>query len=417
MASRFMLLIILLITACSTSIFSQESGGRSYLFGGWDGSRSDLEDDGFTIEAVYTGEIWGIASGPVDKKAIYCDNWDIIFNFDMEKLVGWDGATLQAYFLGNYGGVPGEVAGMTQGISNIAAPNTFKLFNLFYEQLLFNDDLSIMIGTIDLNTQFDTKVFASLFINPSHGIGVDWAQSGENGPSIFPTASLGLRLRFSPIEHIFVQAIVLDGVPGDPDNPYGTHIILDPDDGLLVSAKFCYVTGKCCEISGLLQDLEKAYTKFGVGFWYYTDNYKYIIDHITNWGFYAIMEQELFAEKLDAGQGLGLYARIGVADDLENQMNYFIGGGLVYTGLFSGRDEDQIGIAIASGHNSYLYRNSRRMAGEIVDPFEHNLELTYKYQLTPYLALQPNIQYCISPTDLEAPAEVLVGGMRLEVVF
>jgi porin len=51
----------------------------------------------------------------------------------------------------------------------------------------------VKIGLYDLNSEFDVIEAAALFLNPSHGIGPDFAQSGRNGPSIFPVTSLAIR--------------------------------------------------------------------------------------------------------------------------------------------------------------------------------------------------------------------------------
>ena len=70
-----------------------------------------------------------------------------------------------------------------------------KLYEAWFEQTLFDDRLSFKAGLYDLNTEFDVVETAGLFINSSHGIGPDFSQSGVNGPSIFPTTSLGIRVK------------------------------------------------------------------------------------------------------------------------------------------------------------------------------------------------------------------------------
>jgi porin len=87
------------------------------------------------------------------------------------------------------------------------------------------------VGLYDLNSEFDKIEAAALFLNPSHGIGPDFSQSGRNGPSIFPITSLGLRGEYKPAEHWLIRAAVLDAVPGDPERPERTAVKLG--DGAL----------------------------------------------------------------------------------------------------------------------------------------------------------------------------------------
>lgn len=98
-------------------------------------------------------------------------------------------------------------------------------------------------GLYDLNSEFDAIDTAGLFVNSSFGIGPDYSQSGQNGPSIFPTTSVALRLAYQVTEHYYLQAAVLDGVPGDPNNNKGTHIQFNRGDGLLYAAEFGYHQG------------------------------------------------------------------------------------------------------------------------------------------------------------------------------
>lgn len=49
---------------------------------------------------------------------------------------------------------------------------------------MFDDKLSLLFGLYDLNSEFDTQETSSIFINPSHDIGAEYAQSGKNLPSI-----------------------------------------------------------------------------------------------------------------------------------------------------------------------------------------------------------------------------------------
>ena len=88
------------------------------------------------------------------------------------------------------------------------------------------DELSVLGGLYDLNSEFYVIESSGSFINPAFGISSDISQIGKNAPSIFPTTSVGLRVRGQNTDQTYAQVVVLDTVPGNPDHPKGTHMPL-----------------------------------------------------------------------------------------------------------------------------------------------------------------------------------------------
>jgi hypothetical protein len=181
--------------------------------------RSGLDDKGVTFEVVYTGEVSSNVSGGISQRSEYLENGDIMLSIDAEKLMGWKGASFSFYALANAGGSPSEIVGDMQTVSNIDADDTWKLYEAWYQQNLFDEKLSLLLGLFDLNSEFDVTENAGLFLNSSFGIGPDYSQSGGNGPSIFPTTSLAFRVRVQPTDAFYVQSAVFDGVPVAPTTP------------------------------------------------------------------------------------------------------------------------------------------------------------------------------------------------------
>ena len=311
--------------------------------------------------------------------------------------------------LGNNGGDPSETdIGDFQVVSNIEAPDTWKLFEAWFQQNFFGDRISLLIGLIDLNGQFDVIETASLFLNSSHGIGPDFSQTGANGPSIFPTTTLGTRAKLKPLDFFYVQGGVWDAVAGDPDDHTGTEFDWNKDEGLLVVAELGLVLG---EENTQLKDL--PYGKYALGAWIYTSQFEDLtltlpdptdeeeeipLMHDGNKGIYALAEQRVFSEKEDDNQGLSVFIRLGWANPDFNDISLYTGGGLVYTGLIPSRNEDQIGVAVAAAHVGNKFKQAVLDEDEIlVKDEEVNLELTYRSQILPWLAVQPNFQWVINP--------------------
>ena len=99
---------------------------------------------------IYTGEMVSTLSGGVRRKTVYLDNMDLTLTLDVERLLGWPGARVFVYGLGNRGGNPSSHVGDAQGVSDIEAFDTWKLFEAWVEQQLFDARLSLLLGLYNL---------------------------------------------------------------------------------------------------------------------------------------------------------------------------------------------------------------------------------------------------------------------------
>ncbi len=378
--------------------------------GNWGGLRENLSNKGIDFELVYSGEVYSNIQGGIDQKTIYHDNYDLIATIDTEALYGLKGGMFNIYFLGNSGDSPSENIGDLQVASNIDTDEAWKLYEAWYQQNMFDDKLSILVGLFDLNSEFDATETAGLFLNSSHGIGPDYSQSGVNGPSIFPTTSLAFRGQVQVTDNVLVRAAVFDGIPGDPEKASGTHILYESDeDGLLTAGEINYLNS---------EDEERFY-KFSLGTWMYSAEFEKIEDPSEtgtgNFGFYAMAESQLYQE--DENQGLAAFARFGMANTDYNPIGNYIGFGTVYTGLLPGRDDDQVGLAVAIANNGDKFKDSEEQAGGEVEDAETNIEFAYNAGLLPWLNIQADLQYIINPGTDPDLDNAFAGGIRFSVSF
>lgn len=410
-------LFTILLSSC-LSVFSLSAQERNLL-----GSVSEIKEsilfEGLDLELGYTGDYYSNLAGGMNKNSTYLDNVDIVLNLNLQELLGWQGANLAMYILGNSGGVPSENSGAAQGISNIAAHDTWKIYELWLEQKLFDEKISLLFGLYDLNSEFDSRETSALFINPSHGIGPEFAMTGENGPSIFPTTSLALRLKYNLNNNVDLLAVVMDGVPGDPENPNGTKIRFDKDDGLLIASELIYRSHEDSSV--------EDYFKLSAGGWYYTTEFEDILDtggagdpllHKGNWGVYLSAEKFLWTESDTSTEGLAFFVRAGIADNNINQFSSYLGAGLIYTGLIPGRDNDILGLAIASAGHSDKFREAEYFSqGHEINKRETILELTYSLNLFESINIQPDLQYILNPSGCHHNKSALTIGTRFQVTL
>ncbi|MEI7811827.1 MAG: carbohydrate porin [Ignavibacteria bacterium] len=387
------------------------------LTGDWFGVREGLSLRGVDFILTYTGEAFSSLSGGIKAGGGYLDKIDIKANFDFEKIFNWSGASLSLYTIGMQGGDPFRFTGAGQWISNIESADVWRLFEARFEQNLFDGKLSLLAGLYDVNSEFDMRITSSLFTNPSHGIGADFSQSGKNGPSIFPTSSLAFRVYYKP-NLFYIRSAVLDGVPGNPENPNGTQIILRKEDGLLLTTETGLINGG--------EDFSSGYEKFAAGAWYYTERFPDIYEQDVNgqpvtrsgnYGAYAFAEKFIFAEASDLHQGLAAFIRAGFADPDINKFHYYCGAGFSYTGLIPDRDNDVAGIAVATVVTSEKFRRQKLSDGEPVRKYETDIEITYSLKLTPYFIFQPVAQYVINPLDAPGAEHAFIALARFQFIF
>ena len=352
---------------------------------------------GIEVDVVYTGELWESVAGGQEEGSAYLDNLDVTIDVDVEELWGLRGTRFFLYGLYNNGGhLSSTLVGDLQGVSNIeTGVSAVRLYEAWLNVSL-SPRSGLRVGLYDLNSEFDSLEASQLFVHSAHGIGTDISQTGANGPSIFPSTSLSLRYRRQLTDAWTANIAILDGVPGDPDDPGSSRIRLSSEEGALVI--------------GELQR-ESARSRLLVGAWAYTEEVDIEPPEVgpgdsreRNWGAYLRGEATLS----DRRGTLSAFGRFGIANDDVNLFESFFSAGLHWSGFLENRPGDEAGVAIAWAHAS-------EHAGTTTDASEIALELTYRWQINDWLSLQPDIQYIINPGLDPGLENALVAGLRFEV--
>ena len=369
-----------------------------YLLGDWNGQRSALEQRGFGFEAILTADVLANVSGGIAQEVEVPTNLDLIGHLDTGAAGWWNNGTFTLYLLGNVGGNPSAHAGDLQGLSNISAPATLKVFEAWYEHRFFDDKMAVLVGLHDMASDFYVNEFSGVFVNSTFGIGPEIAQVG---PSIFPVSSVGTRVRVNPTPNTYVLAALYDGVPGDPDNPHGTHIEFNHGDGVFTIGEAGFTGGK------------ENYYKIGIGGWYHTKQFDDFagVPHSDNSGIYVIGEKSLIKDE-SSGRELGAFVRVGFTDEDSNPLSSHVDFGFSLKAPFSGRENDVAGIAVARARNGRDFRN---FTG--ANHAETAIEATYLVAAQPWLNVQPDIQYIIDPGTDPALEDAVVLGVRLQITF
>ena len=362
-----------------------------------------------SVDATYTGEFWRAATGGLGIGNRYLDNLDLSVAVDGNEIAGLDGWRFFGSMLNNNGRpLANELPGALQGVSNIETDPATRLYELWMQWRTASGRASLRFGLYDLNSEFDSIETGQLFINPSHGIGPDFSQSGENGPSIFPMASLALRWQL--IEGPWtVQAAVLDAKPGDPDQPDRGGIALSSREGALLVGEV---------------DLQpESGVRTAAGYWRYTAGFDDIAagddagnprSRRDNAGAYAILESPMLLRRGE-GRGLKLFARTGVAQSHINDLSGYYGAGAVYSGLIDSAWQNQFGFAVAVAELGTPAWQRLGESGVVAARHEYAYEFTCRFDISEHIVVQADVQYFDNPGMDATLKSSLVFGLRVEV--
>jgi len=327
---------------------------------------------------------------------------------DAGALLGWDDTTLHAELLWNHGSKPNRRIGTVQGVSNLeVAQNAARLYATWIEHEFKASGTSVLFGLYDLNSEFYATDASGLLIHPSFGIGIDFSQSGRNGPSIFPNLGLALRVKQPLADGLYLQGAVIDGVPGNPDHPGRTTIHLSRDDGALFVGEFGW------QQRG--DDGPKP-GHWGLGAWRYTQRTARIDDGSQlehNQGAYALAQGLLFDAERARTTG---FVRAGIANRRVNAVDVGFDAGVLVEQPFGKDGPAALTAGVAIARFGQPQRQAQRDAGVDTAARETALEVGARWQLHPALALQPLLQR-VWHVGGRTGAHETIAGLRIEWTF
>jgi porin len=383
-------------------------------------------------------------AGGERRGAVYTGLLEFGVTLDLEEMLGWSGATVHNSWLWLSGQGPSDrlVGDNIFAVSNIEGFATFRMFELWFQQNLFDDAISLRVGQLAADEEFAISEYGALFLNGTFGWPAFLSESIPNGGPGYPLATPGVRLEINPTEWLTFRTALFQGDPLAEDvNRHGFQYQFSGNNGAL-----------------FLNELVMRWEGFGgrelpgslkTGAWFHTANFADPGDEEVlrrgNNGFYFILDQQLFRPTVrektafvasgkgpaqglgkavlsaqaeeDDGVGLGSFLRVAFEPADRNELSFYVDGGLTYQGLIPGRVNDTLGVAVAYGK---LSRGAVRALAEedARNPgYELALEATYQMQVTPWFALQPCLQTIIRPGGSADFGNALVLGLRSAIEF
>ncbi|HEX2921539.1 MAG TPA: carbohydrate porin [Bacteroidales bacterium] len=361
---------------------------------------SDLNQKAFTFETAYIGDVVRNFSGGIKKGTCYLGLASLGLKFDTEAAGFWKGGQFLINAANVHGGNPSaDLIGDFHIVSNIEADKMTYVHELWFSQTF--GSFEAIAGLQDLNSDFISSEYGSLFINSTFGTPSTIADNIHS--PIYPYTAPGISLKWNINERNILKIAAFDGLPEEREKKYyNLKWRFSKDQGVFVVSEYNF-TGQ------LIKNLKSSYR---TGAYVHTHSPQPDstltgpAESRSNYGIYFIADQMIYQEPSDKG-GVGIFCQLAFSPGSLNSHNTYLGLGLSWQGVFRNRDMDKLGVAVTNAGFHDTARN-----GETV------IELNYLLQITDWFFVQPDIQYVINPGDTVVTLDnSFVGLLRFGVTF
>jgi porin len=250
-----------------------------------------------------------------------------------------------------------------------------------------------------------------------------------------------------------VLAGVFNGAPasntnGDAQmiNPSGTQFPLNGGALAIAEIQYSYPALGSMIYANESQPLSRTY-KLGV--WYDTERFPDLRydntglslanpastgiaqSHRGNYSIYAVADQMIWVDPNEADRTFNLFFRaMGTPQVDRNLVDFSLNAGFTFREPFLHRDDDSFGIGMGfakvSPRQAGFDSDTQLYSGSYTprQTSETFVEMTYQYSVTPWLQMQPDIQYVFNPGGgipnnggTTKVADELVIGLRTNILF
>jgi porin len=406
------------LTLCAAPAFAQSTG----LLGDIGGLRTQLGNIGVTLGINESENLLGNVSGGVKQGATLQGVTTATIDVDTGKAFGLEGGTFHVSALQLHGrSLSGPYLDSLQAANGNEGEDGTRLWELWYDQSFDHTRADVKIGQQSIDNEFMVSQYSGLFVDTMAGWPLVPSADLYGGGPAYPLSSLGARIQFKPADNQDILAGVFDDNPGggafsdDAQALDGNGARFNLHTGALFIAEYQYTTNQPATgdmVSSTPPGLPGTYK---IGFWadtaafpdqeYGTDGVSLSntasngnpIPHHGNYSIYAVADQTLWQSNADSARSLNAFARIMGAPATQNLISFAVNTGITLTAPLQGRDNDTAGIDFGLGKVSNRTADLDRDSGLPIQGTEELIELTYQAQATPWLALQPTLQYTVNP--------------------
>jgi porin len=395
------------------------------------GVRQGLAKSGIMVGGTYYGESFGNGGG-FDQGVEYDGVLELDLYADMHKLGLWKRL---CFFANGYqihgNSITAANIGALMPVSNLEATDATRVFELWFEQHMFNDKVAVRFGQLAADAEFVISEGGGWFLNGTWGWPSIAAADMPSGGPAYPLATPGVRVAITPSDKLGLMVGFWNGDPagpnckGDPQrcNSNGLDFRLDDPPLLMAEGAYKYNQDK---LAGTIKvggwnhfgTFEDQRFDSGGALIAVTGNPGKPLDN--DWGLYGIIDQLVWrVPGSEDPVGVGVFARFIGAPEDRNLIDFYFDGGVTFTGMIPGRPDDGLAIGFAySGISDQVHAFDADFGEPVARNYEALIEIGYTYQIKPGWTLQPDFQYIFQPGGNVADADdATVLGARTSISF
>ncbi|WP_454629351.1 carbohydrate porin [Bradyrhizobium cenepequi] len=410
--------------------------------------RDRLADAGYQFSSTYIGEGLANVTGGMRTGAIYTGRLDLGTTIDLERVIGWTGATFHANMFQIHGdGLSRSYIGNLMLVSGIEALSSTRLYELWVEQKLLGGKLAVRVGQQASDIEFSDSQYDDIFVNSALGWpGITGIILPAGGPSP-PLAVPGIRIKAALSDKITAYLALFDGTAAPPDaddaqiaNPHGLLLRVNDPPWWIGQLKYKFEIGE--------SRLPATITGGG---WYHMVSFpdqRFSADGLSladpnssgepawwrrNRGLFMVYEQQLARAAPGSDKGVAFFMRASMSPSDRNLIGAYVDGGFLFTGFSDAHPNDRFGVAATyariSDRARELDRDIQFFTGTPypIRDYEAILEITYQHELRPGVLLQPVFQYIAhpgggavnpyDPTQTHRIKDGVMVGMRTTITY
>lgn len=387
-----------------------ETGG---LTGDWQGVRPSLADSGITFEGDLTHFYMGVAHGGSREAFNYAGHSDYKLNFDLERLAGWCGVSMQVRAEHRFGEFLGSDAGLIIPANLHAATPTFETEDLIVTNFLFtkvvSERLTVFAGKLD-TLDGDRNPFAS-GRGKTQFMNTNLLEPVAGIPTV-PFATLGGGAVFMVDGMPAAQLLVLNA--SDTTTTSGFDELFADGVALLGGVNVPLpIAGKMGIHSFNFGWNSKEFTSLGQDPRVIGGNIP-IAATEGSWVAWWSGAQFLHQDPSDPMKGWGFFGRFGASQGSTNPVQRFANVGIGGQSPIPCRENDQFGIGwFYNRFSSDLGPVATNLLG--IGNASTGVELYYNYAVSDHFRVTPDIQI-IEPGLTQANTAFVI-GVRSRVDF
>jgi len=383
-----------------------------WLLGDWGGARTRWRDRGIDFQFGYTNELAYNAAGGIDNKARYADQYSAGVTLDLQKLIGIPSAQFQVTLTERTGHdlVEDAELGTLQLVQEVfGRGQTIRLTQFWYQQKFLGGLIDWKVGRMTVGEDFAS--FSCDFQNLTF-CGSD--PGNIVGDYIFnwPISQWATRIKLNLNDFGYFEVGAYDVNPRYLGVQDQVLPVWFPDStGVLIPVELAWLPKFG---DGALPGSYK------IGAWYDTSTADDAVDDINGdpfalTGLPAAERRGRYGGYINFQQqvtdNVTLFLNVVMADQRTARVDRQIAAGLIYTGPFSARPDDDVAFAVGTTHV-----NDRVGDVEGLDS-EYAFEMFYTYRPTPGLLFRPNLQYVHHPGGTSKNDDVVVLGLKSSATF